>query len=134
MGKSKRRLEMGEEKWELYQKRRNCNKTMANKKRNAEKVINARRNNKLKLIAYKGGKCEKCGYNKNCPPAYDFHHKDPKAKEFGITKKLTGNFEKLKKEVDKCQLLCKNCHAEEHDALYEKRALKAIKDLLNFNV
>ena len=44
-----------------------------------------KRRDKIKMIAveYKGGKCEKCGYNK-CIDALDFHHIDPSKKEFGI--------------------------------------------------
>lgn len=71
---------------------------------------------KHQLIIYKGGKCEKCGYNK-CEGALQFHHKNPHEKEFtlsqiNLSKKL--NMEQLYKEIDKCELLCANCHAEEH--------------------
>lgn len=71
---------------------------------------------KHKLISYKGGQCEKCGYNK-CEGALQFHHTDPAEKEFGIANINFGkyfNMQKLQNEVDKCQLLCANCHAEEH--------------------
>lgn len=71
---------------------------------------------KHQLILYKGGKCEKCGYNK-CEGALQFHHKDPTQKEFtvsqiNLSKELNMNI--LYKEIDKCELLCANCHAEEH--------------------
>lgn len=71
---------------------------------------------KHQLIIYKGGKCERCGYNK-CEGALQFHHKDPSQKEFSLgqinlSKEL--NMDILYKEVDKCELLCANCHAEEH--------------------
>ena len=71
---------------------------------------------KQKALDYKGGKCETCGYNKSYW-ALDFHHKDPSQKDFTIA---GGNksFETLKPELDKCSLLCKNCHAEEHERLY----------------
>lgn len=71
---------------------------------------------KHKLIEYKGGKCEKCGYNK-CDGALQFHHLNPNEKEFTISNTNLGNlktFEDFYKEVDKCILLCANCHAEEH--------------------
>lgn len=68
---------------------------------------------KLKAIAYKGGKCEKCGYNKDIN-ALDFHHIEPSEKEFTISAHFTKPWEKLKKEIDKCSLLCANCHREEH--------------------
>ncbi len=75
-----------------------------------------RRRLKLKQLAidYKGGKCEHCGYGK-CNSALEFHHKDPAQKDFGISAKgVTWSFERLKIELDKCVMLCANCHREEH--------------------
>ena len=46
--------------------------------------------------------------------ALDFHHIDPTKKEFAISKLKAYSFYKLKPELDKCVLLCKNCHAEYH--------------------
>lgn len=71
-----------------------------------------RRNIKQLAVKYKGGKCRKCGYKK-CVGAMDFHHIDPKEKDFTISGNA-GKWETLKKELDKCELLCKNCHAEQH--------------------
>lgn len=65
------------------------------------------------LVKYKGGKCEACGYDK-CNSALDFHHTDESDKEFGISERLTNSIESLKKEADKCILLCSNCHREHH--------------------
>jgi len=126
MEKSKRRLDMGEEKWAEYQRDRKNNKALRWKYSNADCVVNWRRRTKLKLIAYKGGKCSTCGYDKDCPTAYDFHHLDPAKKEFRIGGK-TLKFETLKKEVDKCILLCKNCHAEIHDKGYKKQREETVK-------
>lgn len=68
------------------------------------------RKTKLKAIEYKGGKCIVCGYNKSIR-ALQFHHLDPTQKDFGISG-TTKSFEKLKPELDKCVLLCANCHGE----------------------
>lgn len=71
---------------------------------------------KHQLIIYKGGKCEKCGYNK-CEGALQFHHLDPSQKDFTIAQQnIAKDFDitTLYKEIDKCILLCANCHAEEH--------------------
>lgn len=69
---------------------------------------------KLKAFYYKGGKCENCGFVGN-PVSFDFHHIDPTQKDFAIsTTGTTKSWERIKQEVDKCQLLCKNCHAEKH--------------------
>lgn len=78
-----------------------------------------RRAIKKALIEYKGGKCERCGYNK-CMRALEFHHLNPSEKDFGISKNLCKSIEKQKAEVDKCILLCSNCHAEVHQELYEQ--------------
>lgn len=81
-------------------------------KTKSEAVVSWRRNTKEKLVMYKGGRCEKCGYNK-CIAALEFHHLNPLEKDFSISGKSWG-FETLKLEVDKCMLLCANCHKEEH--------------------
>ena len=75
-----------------------------------------RRRDKLKIMAveYKGGCCERCGYDKFIG-ALEFHHKNPLEKDFGISSSgWTRSFEKMKPELDKCILLCANCHREEH--------------------
>jgi hypothetical protein len=69
---------------------------------------------KAMAVAYLGGKCIKCGYSK-CFDAFDFHHRDPSQKEFGLTKdKLQQPWEVVVKELDKCDLLCATCHREVH--------------------
>ena len=85
-----------------------------NKEKINERVREIRRINKTILVNYKGGECEKCGYN-GCLGALEFHHVDGK-KEFEIGKKTNTlkGIDKLKKEVDKCELLCANCHKEKH--------------------
>lgn len=75
-------------------------------------VINWKKRKKLKLIKYKGGKCQKCGYDK-CEEALEFHHLDPTKKDFNVSKH-SFSFETMKKEVDKCILVCANCHREIH--------------------
>lgn len=80
-----------------------------------EAVSKRRKLIKEKLIKYKGGKCEKCGYCKNIH-ALEFHHINPNGKEFTISSKNI-SLKKLKKEVDKCILLCSNCHREMHDEI-----------------
>lgn len=74
-----------------------------------------KRRDKLKELAiqYKGGRCSVCGYDR-CIGALEFHHVDPSVKEFGIGNGNTRSFESLKKEIDKCILVCANCHREIH--------------------
>ena len=72
---------------------------------------------KDRLIEYKGKKCEICGYDK-CEGALQFHHKDPSLKEFTLSHINLNNtnfsLQKILQEIDKCELLCANCHAEKH--------------------
>lgn len=75
-------------------------------------VTKRRRKIKILGVKYKGGCCVRCGYNK-CIDALDFHHL--KDKKFNISKDgHTRSWEKTKEELDKCILLCANCHREEH--------------------
>jgi hypothetical protein len=69
---------------------------------------------KIKAIEYLGGECIRCGY-KGVAAVYDFHHRDSAIKDFSWGDKRTSNWEKLKVELDKCDLLCSNCHREVHD-------------------
>ena len=67
---------------------------------------------KKKLVDHAGGKCIKCGYNKSLS-ALTFHHRDPEQKTFQIAKNYNAmTFELLVDEVNKCDLLCANCHQE----------------------
>lgn len=69
---------------------------------------------KIKLLAVDllGGKCFICGYNK-CITALEFHHLDPFEKDFTFSQ-YKGSWENNKKELEKCVLLCANCHREVH--------------------
>lgn len=100
-------------------------------------VIDIRRRNKIRLVEYKGGKCERCGYDK-CIDALEFHHLNPEEKDFGLSCGDTRNFEKLKNEVDKCIMVCANCHREIHAEEREKKLLqrdreKAEREIIFFN-
>ena len=76
---------------------------------------------KIELIKSKGGECQQCGYNKN-HAALCFHHLDPNEKGMPLTMRQISNnkLEKLLEEVDKCVLLCHNCHMEIHYPHYNK--------------
>jgi len=86
------------------------------KKRQYLYLQNSRQNLKDKSIEYKGGKCKICGYDK-CNRSMDFHHRDPNEKDFGIGSYKVLSWDKIKKELDKCDLLCRNCHGELHEKL-----------------
>lgn len=89
---------------------------LGNKKKKQEETKKYLINIKEKCVIYKGGKCEICGYNK-CINALEFHHKNPLTKDSklnsrGINRRQS--FEKNKVELDKCILVCANCHRELH--------------------
>lgn len=85
-----------------------CKKCATDAVRKRRKVL------KEKAVEYKNGSCELCGYSK-CIDALEFHHKDPNEKDFGIAAKgYTRSWEKVKEELDKCIMVCSNCHRELH--------------------
>lgn len=65
-------------------------------------------------VAYMGGKCKLCGYDKY-QGALEFHHIDPCKKDFSISMANSRVFnDKIKQELEKCILVCSNCHREIH--------------------
>ena len=71
---------------------------------------------KLELVKAAGGRCAICGYHKNLA-ALAFHHTDPKTKDFKLDMRSLSNrtLESVQTELDKCFLICHNCHAELHN-------------------
>ena len=62
-----------------------------------------------------------CGYNK-CLSALVFHHKDPSTKEFNLSKFARNNkiTYELLRELEKCIMICANCHAEVHEGMHKE--------------
>lgn len=86
----------------------------------AKTITALRRAMKKEAVKRKGSKCEICGYNK-CIDALVFHHKNPEEKDFGLAESgTTHSWEEYLAEIEKCELLCANCHAEEHWKLNNK--------------
>lgn len=75
-----------------------------------------RRSMKLQAIKLLGSKCSICGYNR-CVDALEFHHKDPKSKEFKLGAGNTMSWKEYKRELSKCILVCSNCHKEIHSEI-----------------
>lgn len=71
---------------------------------------------KVKAVQYKGGHCVFCGYN-NCMRSLAFHHINPSQKSFQIGAAYNFSWDRMKNELDKCILVCNNCHGEIHDGL-----------------
>lgn len=117
MAKSKRRLEMGEKAWTEHRRQKEYEKVLRYRRRNTKNVSEWRRRFKQELIQYKGGKCQICGYDKvEFPSVFAFHHRDPNQKDFSVSRRIKSK-DATRVEVDKCDLLCQNCHHELHDNL-----------------
>ena len=70
-----------------------------------------------KIKEARGGKCIRCGYDK-CLKALEFHHINPKKKDFTISNDHFRLFDAIE-ESKKCILICSNCHKEFHDGQWE---------------
>jgi len=57
--------------------------------------------------------CSKCGYKEH-PSALHFHHRDPSQKKFDISRCGYYGMEDLLNEINKCDVICANCHSIEH--------------------
>lgn len=79
-----------------------------------EIIRTSRQRFKDQCIDYKGGRCERCGYDR-CRDAFDFHHVDSLTKEFELSRHKRSQIdERVKAELDKCMLPCANRHREAH--------------------
>ena len=92
-------------------------KAKAWREKNKEYIRNKqkedKRARKLKAVEYLGGRCKLCGKDYH-PSIYEFHHTDPVTKDRDPSKMLSLSWDKLKTELDKCTLLCANCHRFTH--------------------
>lgn len=78
-----------------------------------EQTLARQRKLKAEAVAYKGGKCTECGgvfHN----AAFEFHHPDPKGKDYSIGNKKSLKLDNHIIELDKCVLICSNCHKTIH--------------------
>jgi len=95
-----------------------------NKEKAAEQAKNWRTNNaeyvrekqrldkrtrKLWAIDYLGKTCSVCNQSYH-PSVYEFHHTDPENKDRDPSKMLSLSLVRLQAELDKCILVCANCH------------------------
>lgn len=89
-------------------------------------VVKRRKKVKELAVNYKGGKCQICNYSK-CLAALELHHIDPIKKSFGIgAKGYTRSLDKVRSEIDKCVLLCANCHREVESGITQLSAEMAV--------
>lgn len=101
---------------EFYQRKNRSGITPYCKKCTCQQTIDRQRQLKQRAIDYKGGRCQSCGYDR-CIAAFEFHHIEPDKKDFSITWARKKSFEKIIQELNKCLLVCSNCHREIHAGL-----------------
>ena len=85
------------------------------KERYLERNSEIRERNKAFLKEIKSElKCSMCG--EDHPATLDFHHRDPQEKDQMVSKAIFRGWsiERIKKEIDKCDVLCSNCHRKLH--------------------
>ncbi len=85
------------------------------RKKYVKEVAETRKNGRIRAIEYLGGKCICCGFDKGIS-AFDFHHVDPKDKDPNFRSSRHWSWERFKNEIDKCLLLCSNCHRLLHNS------------------
>jgi len=93
---------------------------ISHRKEMRERCSRVHREHKVKCIAYKGGKCAQCGleYDGTNGAIFHFHHIDPSLKESGIGDLGSVSWERTVIELDKCVMLCANCHSLVHAGRY----------------
>lgn len=70
------------------------------------------KNVKIRIVNYMGGQCTKCSLKleNSHYSVFDLHHLDPKEKDINFKRLKFQKWETIKKEADKCILVCSNCH------------------------
>lgn len=100
----------------------------ANKETKQKYILEYQMRKKIKGCEYLGSQCMRCGFDH--PSALQFHHRDPSQKLFNVTSKELSMPRKypwdtmIVPELDKCDLLCANCHFLEHTILTPERVLE----------
>lgn len=101
--------------WRKGHTRRVCNSCRSNRGGRM-----ARQELKRRLVETMGGSCTRCGYSR-CLRALCFHHVDETSKHFSFAGNHLRSWQALTAELEKCVLLCQNCHVIVHDEAAEMR-------------
>lgn len=95
-------------------KRKNPEYIKAERQKQLEKM-RERRNLLNRIQLYYGCRNPKCDWDgEYLPGLLDFHHLKPENKYKQVALMLNYKLEKISKEVNKCVVLCRNCHAKCH--------------------
>ena len=100
-----------------------CNKDFRYRRGQVQLCQNCRRKSKrlayrISAANYKHNKCEICGLERKSIDdleIFDFHHIDRSNKSFELGDRIESrNWDIIKNELDKCMMLCANCHRKQH--------------------
>lgn len=69
---------------------------------------------RARALEYLGCECKACGFSKY-KTALDIHHLDPSQKDDNFASMRGWSWERIQKELDKCIILCRNCHSAVHN-------------------
>jgi len=90
------------------------------------------------LLKLKGiDKCMECGYRGKSFASLDFHHRNPKNKLFAFRNAYVSSYTSnsrllvIKKEMKKCDIICKNCHIEKQ---INMKRFNRIKPLIDYKL
>lgn len=110
--KEQRRLERNAKKRANYEVTRPMRKNMTPQELENFNQSKSRAAHKAKCIEHKNGVCSKCGliYNGTNAPVFDFHHVDPETKDYNIGGMVNRPWPLVEEELDKCIMVCANCH------------------------
>ena len=92
-------------------------RTKKKKRKQQNQLKDKRQHLVLEEMQRRGGKCAKCGFSDI--RALDWHHLDPNEKVNSISEMVRDrvSMDKLQAELDKCELICANCHRIEEQRL-----------------
>jgi len=97
-----------------YRKSEAFKESVRKHRRTREKAYRTETQRKVRVIKVEQG-CLKCGYKEH-HAALEFHHREPEKKKFRLSESRNYSWKMVLEEIDKCDVLCANCHAVlEHD-------------------
>lgn len=98
--------------WYQKQKENNLPHLKERQQKNNKQKDERARQKKVKYILLKGGVCTSCRYKYDGTnaAAFDFHHINSNEKEYSPAQILKYSEEKIQNELNKCILVCANCH------------------------
>ena len=90
---------------------------------------------RISAANYKNNVCEICGIKRitiDDLEIFDFHHKDKSNKSFELSDNIESkNWDIVKQELDKCVMLCANCHRKQHLYIRNETVVKFAENLIS---